>query len=87
MIANGCVGYAQYPEYYLPDRAVPRATAADERQILEAWLDFHRETLLGKCGGLTVDQLRRALSSRPALESWTTPSSTRGVALPIRWSN
>jgi hypothetical protein len=22
---------------------------ADERQMLEAWLDFHRQTLLGKC--------------------------------------
>ena len=32
---------------------------ADERQMLEAWLDFHRETLLWKCSGLTADQLRR----------------------------
>jgi len=28
-----------------------------ERQMLEAWLDFHRQTLLGKCGGLTAGQL------------------------------
>jgi uncharacterized damage-inducible protein DinB len=27
--------------------------------MLEAWLDFHRETLLWKCSGLTTDQLRR----------------------------
>jgi uncharacterized damage-inducible protein DinB len=31
---------------------------ADERQMLEAWLDFHRQTLLIKCGGLTAGQLR-----------------------------
>ena len=29
-----------------------------ERQALEAWLDFHRETLLLKCAGLTADQLK-----------------------------
>lgn len=31
---------------------------AEERRMLEAWLDFHRQTLLGKCSGLTVEQLR-----------------------------
>jgi uncharacterized damage-inducible protein DinB len=31
---------------------------ADEREMLEAWLDFHRQTLLGKCAGLTEDQLK-----------------------------
>jgi uncharacterized damage-inducible protein DinB len=30
----------------------------DERQALEAWLDFHRDTLLLKCAGLTADQLK-----------------------------
>jgi uncharacterized damage-inducible protein DinB len=29
-----------------------------ERAALEAWLDFHRETLLYKCAGLTADQLK-----------------------------
>jgi len=29
-----------------------------ERQALEAWLDFHRITLLHKCAGLTADQLK-----------------------------
>ena len=29
-----------------------------EREALEAWLDFQRETLLVKCSGLTADQLR-----------------------------
>jgi len=27
--------------------------------MLQAWLDFHRQTLLGKCAGLTAEQLRR----------------------------
>jgi len=30
----------------------------DERQALEAWLDFHRITLLHKCAGLTAAQLK-----------------------------
>jgi uncharacterized damage-inducible protein DinB len=29
-----------------------------ERQALAAWLDFHRETLLLKCAGLTAGQLK-----------------------------
>jgi uncharacterized damage-inducible protein DinB len=33
--------------------------AAGERQMLEAWLDFHRDTLLFKCSGLTAEQLRQ----------------------------
>jgi hypothetical protein len=33
---------------------------ADERGMLQAWLDFHRGTLLTKCAGLTADQLRTA---------------------------
>jgi uncharacterized damage-inducible protein DinB len=28
--------------------------------MLEAWLDFHRQTLLAKCAGLTAEQLRLA---------------------------
>lgn len=32
---------------------------AAERPMLEAWLDWHRATLLWKCGGLDDDQLRR----------------------------
>ena len=31
---------------------------APERQMLDAWLDFHRATLALKCEGLTDDQLR-----------------------------
>ncbi|MBO0822497.1 MAG: DUF664 domain-containing protein [Actinobacteria bacterium] len=30
---------------------------ADERTRLDAWLDFHRATLLQKCAGLTGEQL------------------------------
>jgi uncharacterized damage-inducible protein DinB len=33
---------------------------ADERAMLEAWLDFHRATLALKCSGLKGDQLRIA---------------------------
>jgi len=37
----------------------PRAPyVADERAMLEGWLDFHRATLLWKCEGLTDEQLR-----------------------------
>ena len=32
-------------------------TVADERAMLDAWLDRHRETLLSKCAGLTAEQL------------------------------
>jgi uncharacterized damage-inducible protein DinB len=33
---------------------------ADERTALEAWLRFHRDTLLTKCAGLGPDQLTKA---------------------------
>jgi uncharacterized damage-inducible protein DinB len=36
------------------DRVPP---VAGERQMLAAWLDFHRQTLVSKCEGLTPDQL------------------------------
>jgi uncharacterized damage-inducible protein DinB len=32
--------------------------SADERPMLEAWLDWHRGTLASKCDGLTDEQLR-----------------------------
>jgi len=32
--------------------------AVGEREMLEGWLDFHRDTLLMKCSGLTAEQLR-----------------------------
>ncbi|GAB7050607.1 DinB family protein [Catenuloplanes indicus] len=33
---------------------------APERQMLEGWLDWHRQTLLTKCAGLTAEQLKTA---------------------------
>ncbi|MFE9613569.1 DinB family protein [Streptomyces sp. NPDC006012] len=41
------------------DRREP-ALDADERTMLEGWLDYHRETLARKCAGLTGAQLRTA---------------------------
>jgi len=41
----------------VPDRVDPPYVAA-ERTMLEAWLDFHRATLLGKSAGLSAEQLR-----------------------------
>ncbi|MFE6738074.1 DinB family protein [Streptomyces tubercidicus] len=35
-------------------------TVAGEREMLQGWLDFHRDTLLAKCTGLTGDQLTQA---------------------------
>jgi uncharacterized damage-inducible protein DinB len=32
---------------------------AGERAMLEGWLDYHRDTLLHKCQGLTAEQLKR----------------------------
>lgn len=40
-----------------PERIDPPA-AADERTMLDAWLDFHRATLAQKCEGLSDQQLR-----------------------------
>jgi hypothetical protein len=37
----------------------PEPVAGPERSSLEGWLDYHRDTLLTKCAGLTVDQLRQ----------------------------
>jgi hypothetical protein len=44
----------EYPE---PTQRVDPPSVADERTMLEAFLDFHRETLRWKCSGLTGDQL------------------------------
>jgi hypothetical protein len=42
-----------------PERTEP-PIAAPEREQLEAWLDYHRQTLLVKCAGLTGEQLATA---------------------------
>jgi hypothetical protein len=39
---------------------VEPALSAGERESLETWLTFHRDTLLFKCAGLTADQLATA---------------------------
>jgi hypothetical protein len=41
------------------ERSEP-AVNADERTMLEGWLDYHRSTLAQKCEGLTDEQLRTA---------------------------
>ena len=43
------------PEATRPDPPL----VAGEREALDAWLDFHRDTLLGKCAGLTAGQLKQ----------------------------
>ena len=42
-----------------PARSEP-PIVGPERQQLEAWLDYHRQTLLTKCAGLTGEQLANA---------------------------
>jgi uncharacterized damage-inducible protein DinB len=39
----------------------------DERTLADAWLDFHRQTLLWKCGGLTAEQLKQRPIERSGL--------------------
>ena len=35
-------------------------TVGTERELLQAWLDYHRQTLRWKCSGLTPEQLCQA---------------------------
>ncbi|MEU9119019.1 DinB family protein [Streptomyces sp. NPDC048506] len=42
-------------------------TVAGERQMLQGWLDYHRDTLLTKCAGLSADQLIKASSAPSTL--------------------
>ncbi|MEV7427485.1 DinB family protein [Streptomyces sp. NBC_01429] len=42
-----------------PERTDP-STVAGEREMLESWLDYHRETLALKCAGLSERQLKEA---------------------------
>ncbi|MBT2404807.1 MULTISPECIES: DinB family protein [unclassified Streptomyces] len=37
------------------------STTANERDMLDGWLDYHRSTLAWKCEGLADEQLRRAV--------------------------
>jgi uncharacterized damage-inducible protein DinB len=43
----------------MPTKRTEPALAADERDMLTGWLDYHRATLLWKCDGLSDDQLRQ----------------------------
>ncbi|MET9963384.1 DinB family protein [Streptomyces sp. NPDC006326] len=36
------------------------STSANERDMLDGWLDYHRATLAWKCEGLSDEQLRRS---------------------------
>jgi Protein of unknown function (DUF664) len=55
---------------------------AGERDMLEAWLEFHRQTLLFKCAGLTEAQLKTA-SAPPS--SLTLLGLVRHMAEVERW--
>jgi uncharacterized damage-inducible protein DinB len=50
------------PEVELASMSVTRIDPpfiADERPMLEAWLEYHRATLAMKCDGLSTEQLRQ----------------------------
>jgi Protein of unknown function (DUF664) len=67
---------------------------AGERTMYQAWLDYHRGTLLWKCAGLTDDQLKTASVSPSNLtllglvrhlsevERWWFRTRSAGLALP-----
>ncbi|MFF8845313.1 DinB family protein [Streptomyces sp. NPDC015127] len=63
------------------ERTEPATTAA-ERDMLEGWLDYHRETLISKCAGLSDEQLRTA-SVEPS--SLTLMGLVRHLADVERW--
>jgi uncharacterized damage-inducible protein DinB len=44
---------------------VDEPKTGDERTLLDGWLDWHRQTLLSKCAGLTAEQLKVA-SAEPS---------------------
>jgi uncharacterized damage-inducible protein DinB len=48
------------------DRVIPSGDA-NEREMLEAWIDFHRATLSMKCEGLSLEDLRRRAVEPSAL--------------------
>jgi hypothetical protein len=48
------------PEITRPAMPPPAAVVVGgDRALADFWLDYHRETLLWKCGGLTAEQLTR----------------------------
>jgi Protein of unknown function (DUF664) len=54
------------PEITRVDRPLVETTG-DERTLADAWLDFHRQTLLMKCGGLSAGQLKLRVIERSEL--------------------
>jgi hypothetical protein len=50
----------------MPERREPPHDPVDERTALEDRLDYHRTTLLMKCGGLTPQELVQQAASRVA---------------------
>jgi len=55
---------------------------AGERDMLEGWLEFHRQTLLMKCEGLTGEQLKNATAPPSSL---TLLGLVRHMAEVERW--
>jgi len=45
----------------------PAPFLGDERSLLDGWLDYHRDTLLRKCAGLTREQLKTAAAEPSTL--------------------
>jgi uncharacterized damage-inducible protein DinB len=43
-----------------PAHRVTEPKTGPEREMLQGWLDWHRQTLLSKCAGLTAEQLKTA---------------------------
>ena len=43
-----------------PAHRVTEPQNGPERAMLQGWLEWHRQTLLSKCAGLTADQLKQA---------------------------
>ncbi|MEU9100678.1 DinB family protein [Streptomyces sp. NPDC048361] len=58
------------------------ALDAGERDMLEGWLEHHRDTLLWKCSGLSDEQLKRAAVPTSAL---TLLGLVRHLAEVERW--
>ncbi|MBA2390920.1 MAG: DinB family protein [Geodermatophilaceae bacterium] len=84
-------------ELFATDRQDPPHFGA-ERRMLDGWMDFHRDTLLRKCQGLTRDQLRLRSCEPSALtlhglirhmaevEAWFNNDRVDGEIAPIFYS-
>ncbi|MET0423746.1 MAG: DinB family protein [Actinoplanes sp.] len=46
-----------------PAHRVDEPLTGPERAMLQGWLDWHRQTLLSKCAGLTAEQLKQATAA------------------------